>query len=294
MSAPFRYARKLLLIDPDTWQRLKQRAGPEGLPPDVSLKHDYQNFLQNKVAAENKTNKEWSQLAQKVKPIISAGVKDANNSIPDLEQIFANKTGKIDSEIAVNFAKSLQGIAGIKVNAGEDKIYLDGEPLAEKATNIIANLLRQGGRLTESMKILLALLSVRGTPYILDQIRNKEAINLLGKVQRQPELINDPFDPQEGTSAGTASPSQDVRSKRFDPEAADRTPLKTPKDKGRFQNKNKIPGRAQTPGPKTRSYGRNLFEDLKDSEVGFGDIGKQLGSGFRPKKPRLNNWRSLF
>ena len=55
MSEPLKYARKMLLLDPDTWDRLSQQPG--GLPPALALKRDYQRFQENKIATENETKK---------------------------------------------------------------------------------------------------------------------------------------------------------------------------------------------------------------------------------------------
>ena len=160
----------MLLLDPDSWDRLSRR--PDGLSPALTLKRDYQRFVENKVASENQTKKDWDTIAQRVQPIITAGVKNANQ---DLYQFFAGKIGNktdVVAEKAVDFAQRIGSIAGVTFNVESDTIILDGVPLKEKGSTMILTLLRTSGRLTPAKQQLLMKLVVRGDSSLLDMIKN--------------------------------------------------------------------------------------------------------------------------
>ena len=97
MSAPFRYARKMLLVDPDSWERLSTRAGPNGLPPDVTLKRDYQKFLENKIGLKIKRIKSGTNFQTELNLSLLLVLKKAQilNGMQSLKVNSNNKTFKI-------------------------------------------------------------------------------------------------------------------------------------------------------------------------------------------------------
>ena len=143
----------MLLLDPDTWDRLSQQPG--GLSPALALKRDYQRFQENKIATENETKKNWNKFSQRIQPIITAGVKNASS---DITEFFRDKIGKeqdVAVEDAVKFAQAVDGLGGIKYNFEDDRLFVDGKELEEKGSTIILALLRPRGRLTNARRAFL-------------------------------------------------------------------------------------------------------------------------------------------
>ena len=182
MSEPLKYARKMYLLDPDSWERLSSR--PNGLSPALTLKRDYQRFVENKVANENKTKKDWNMIAQQVQPIITAGIKNAGSN---LAQLFANKIKKTDDisiDAVVEFAEALTSLSGVKLDINNDKLYIDGEALGDKGSNMILTLLRPNAQLTASKRAFLVKVMTRANPALLNYVKNREALFLAQQSQQ--------------------------------------------------------------------------------------------------------------
>ena len=231
MSEPLKYARKMLLLDPDTWDRLSQQPG--GLPPALALKRDYQRFQENKIATENETKKNWNKFSQRIQPIITAGVKNASL---DITEFFRDKIGKeqdVPVEDAVKFAQAVDGLGGIKYNFEDDRLFVDGKELGEKGSTIILALLRPRGRLTDARRAFLSKLATRASYAMQDEVKNREARGLLLSVRNRGQPgqvgVGRPSRPRKkfpGLSAILPRPTPaNARSR-----APDRPPSATPGD----------------------------------------------------------------
>ena len=307
MSAPFRYARKMLLVDPDSWERLSTRAGPNGLPPDVTLKRDYQKFLENKIASENQTNKEWNQFSNRVEPIIAAGVKKGTDS--GWNAVFKSEfqhqnIQNIGVKDALSLTNALRNVPEVTLSVEENKIYVNNEQLAEFATKIIFDFLRPSAHLTDSMLKLLRKIVSTGNAAIASKMKNRQSIAYLrlppvgtpipstsrgsGARPKQPSL------PQNRTATPYPSP--------FDDRPDQRSPLvtKIKNDGSRINRRKATPtepydiNRLRRKGKRRLDFGGETETETEtDEDLASTIKGKRKkGSGLKGRK--LSNWESLF
>ena len=163
-----RNTQKYFLIEPETWQRMK-----DGISPDLKIKKDYQDFMENKISEENKTKKGWEQYSKNMSPIIAKGIDMSKN----LENPFNVKmkdylgNSKVKLEKAHSLFKALTIVPGIEIDE-QDQLVIDHEPIGN-VYQLLSDLISPNADITENIQEILK--KIADKQHVVSRIKNKLA-----------------------------------------------------------------------------------------------------------------------
>ena len=72
------HTRRMLLVEPEEYKALKESQISKKEPDDIKLNKLNESLIKDKIIEQNKKDATWNEFSQKLKPIISESITDAN------------------------------------------------------------------------------------------------------------------------------------------------------------------------------------------------------------------------
>lgn len=163
-----RNTQKYFLIEPETWQKMKA-----GITPDLKIKKNYQDFMENKISEENKTKKGWEQYGKNLTPIIAKGIDMSKNLDSPFNTNMKEYLGnsKVGLEKAHSLFNALTIVPGIEID-DQNQLIVDHEPIGN-VYQLLFTLISKDAEITENVQELLK--KIADKQHVVSRIKNKLA-----------------------------------------------------------------------------------------------------------------------